>query len=183
MRPEGTSNPAVAGCNSGRARVPARRENVPSLYMHFRRLIAVVRAAPRIIPRPREGYAIPPLAMGPRPSRARNAERRTPNVQRRTPHHAHCRMSFVLPAVCTMVTAYRSASKVAALEKLYANSNGTKSACMAAPKDRKHRLINSNRPNDATSLLYFAPRGRLDPTTRIVDSYRPNECSDDKSKG
>jgi hypothetical protein len=98
-------------------------------------------------------------------------------------HHAHCRMSFIFPAVCTIVSAYRSASKVAALEKRYANSNGTKSACMAAPKDRKHRLINPHRPNDASSLQYFAPRGRLDPTTRIVDSYRPNECSDNKSKG
>ena len=116
-------------------------------------------------------------------ARARNAERQTPNVERQTPHHAHCRMSFIFPAVCTIVKANRSAGKPAALEKLYASSNGTKSACIAAPKDRKHRLINSNRPNDATSLQYFAHRGRLDPTTRTVDSYRPNECSDNKSKG
>jgi hypothetical protein len=79
-------------------------------------------------------------------------------------HHAHCRMSFIFPADCTIVSAYRSASKVDALEKLYVNSDGTKSACIAAPKDRKHRLTNSHRPNDATSLQCFAPRGRLDPT-------------------
>ena len=106
-------------------------------------------------------------------------KRRTPPL----PHHAHCRMTFIFPAVCTIIKAYQSAGKAAALEKLQQNCNGTKSACIAAPKDRKHRLINSNRPNDATSLLYFAPRGRLDPTTGLVDSYRPNECSDHKSKG
>ena len=99
-----------------------------------------------------------------------------------SPHHAHCRMSFIFPAVCTIISAYRSAGKLAALGKLYANSNGTKSACIAAPKDRKHRPINPHRPNDASSLDYFASRGRLDPTTRIVDSHRPNECSDNKSK-
>jgi hypothetical protein len=58
----------------------------------------------------------------------------------RVSHHAHCRMSFIFHAVCTTVSAYRSASKVATLEKLSGNSNGTKSACIAAPKDRKHRL-------------------------------------------
>ena len=98
-------------------------------------------------------------------------------------HHAHCRMSFVFHADCTAASAYRSAGKVVALEKLDGNSNGTKSACIAAPKDRKHRSTNSHRPPDAGSLQCFAPRGRLDPTTRIVVSYRPNECSDNKSKG
>jgi len=98
-------------------------------------------------------------------------------------HHAHCRMSFIFHADCTIVSAYRSASKVVALEKLYGNSNGTRSACIATPKDRKHRSTNSHRPPDPSSLQFFAPRGRLDPTTRIVVSYRPNECSDNKSKG
>jgi hypothetical protein len=68
------------------------------------------------------------------------------------PHHAHCGMSFIFPAVCTMVPRSRSSGKLAALEKLHTNSNGTESACMAAPNDRKHRLINSHRPNVARSF-------------------------------
>ena len=102
--------------------------------------------------------------------------------KRHSPLHAHCRMSFIFHAICTIVKRSRSAGKLAALEKLHRNSNGTESACMAAPKDRKHRLINSHRPNVALSLQWFAPRGRLDPLPG-VDSYRPNECSDNKSKG
>jgi hypothetical protein len=98
--------------------------------------------------------------------------------------HAHCRMSFIFPAVCTIVTRSRSAGKPAPpLEKLHRNNNGTKSACIAAAEDRKHRSINSHRPTDASSLQCLASRGRLDPTTRIAVSYRPNECSDNKSKG
>jgi hypothetical protein len=155
-------------------------------FKPFRRLTANGRPNPRYaasteLYRYLNGYGYKDFA----PTELLSAERQTRNVKRvkrRTPRHAHCRMSFIFNAVCTIVKAYRSAPKLAALEKLHGNSNGTKSACIAAPKDRKHRLINPRRPNDASSLQYFAPRGRLDPTTRIVDSHRPNECSDNKSK-
>ena len=90
-------------------------------------------------------------------------EHETPNVER--PHHAHCRMSLILPAVCTIVSPSRSAVKVSLSREIPLQTTGTESACIAAAKYPNNRFLNSNRPNDAHSLECFAPRGRLDPTT------------------
>jgi hypothetical protein len=85
------------------------------------------------------------------------------NSLQRSPHHAHCRMSFILPAVCTIVRPSRPAIKANLPRETPLQTTGTKSACIPAPKDRNHRLANSNRPNDTSSLKCSVPRGRENP--------------------
>jgi hypothetical protein len=96
---------------------------------------------------------------------------------------AHCRMSFVSPAFCTIVNACQLEICFIPLENHYRNQLRHKIRLYPGTERPKHRSYKFT--STESCPWHTLPSTSRSPRSshRITALYRPNECSDNKSKG